>query len=259
MTDYIKSNWFVIPSPNPDAQVRLFCFSYAGGSAASYISWASSLPGFVELICIQLPGRGTRLFEPPCSTMDELIPALSAQVMPLLTKPYAFFGHSLGGRVAFELILALKESGKPEPAHFFISASRAAHLVGSSDPIHHLDDQGFITGLRRLNGTPETVLQDAELMDLLMPMLRADFGISETYISTNTALLGCDYTLLSGTEDQMIHVDLISPWHKHFSSDGALISLPGNHFYVDEEPEQLTRIIAETLEKSITIPDSQNN
>ncbi|HKG20773.1 MAG TPA: alpha/beta fold hydrolase, partial [Blastocatellia bacterium] len=174
-------SWIACARPNPRARLRLFCFPYAGGSSASYRPWADRIPRSVELCAVQLPGRGSRLSEPPFDRLVPLVQAIKPIILQLLDKPFALFGHSMGARIAFELARLLRREENLEPAHLFISGCRAPQLPVEDRAVYGLPDPEFIDELRRLNGTPKEVLENRELMQLMIPLLRADFAVCGTY------------------------------------------------------------------------------
>ncbi len=174
--------WLRSPKPNPQASLRLFCFPYVGGGALIFRTWPNSLPATAEVCPVELPGRGTRLKETPFTRLLPLVQALAQALLPHLDKPFAFFGHSMGALISFELTRQLRRLYGLVPLHLFVSAHRAPQLPDPDPPIHTLPEAEFMEELRCLNGTPKEVLEQPELMELMLPILRADFALCETYI-----------------------------------------------------------------------------
>lgn len=224
-------SWLICPKPNPDAQIRLFCFPYAGGSANIFRRWSNHLPNTIEVCAVELPGRGMRIKLPPFTQLEPLITELASVLKPKLDKPFAFFGHSMGGLVSFELALLLRKKYGINPNHLFVSAHRAPQLVDPKPPIHNLPEAEFIAELRRLNGTPQTLLENEELMQLFLPILRADFAVLETYVYTQQAPLNIPITAFGGLEDQEVSRDQIQAWQEQTSASFALHMFPGDHFF----------------------------
>ena len=163
------------------AEVSLWLPRLMSRSAATYVPWAKSLPPQVELIALQPPGRGSRMSELPHARMEPLVEDLM-RVFPVLTdRPHVLFGHSLGSRVGFEVTLQCQLKGIPLPARFIASGSRAPHLPKRELPIHDLPDAQFVEALRDLEGTPEEILNNSELIQWLLPLLRADFRIADQF------------------------------------------------------------------------------
>ncbi|WDE03340.1 thioesterase [Thalassomonas viridans] len=234
------SKWLVNPLPRPDADIRLICFPYAGGNAATYTPWTKQLGENVDLIAIQAPGRAARLFETPYDEMEPLVDELLPLIVPLLDKPVIFFGHSLGSRVAFELLTRLKARGLSLPVHFIASGSAGPQEKALRKPTYHLSDDEFKAELSDLNGTPKAVLENEELMSLFLPLLRADFKIAETYRYTSDITLDCPLTILGGEDDTDIPLSRLQTWQEFFSSPADIQMLSGDHFFIDNHAHLVT-------------------
>lgn len=232
---FLMKSWLSCPYPSPKAALRLFCFPYAGGSGTwIYRNWGKTLPNTVEVHSVELPGHGRRLTEKPVRQLDLIIATLAENILPLLDKPFACFGHSLGGLIAFELVQYLRQTKKIEPFHLWVSATRAPHLPHAKPPIHTLPDADFIAEIRRYNGTPAEILNNPEFMALLLPALRTDFALLETYRYRPRRLLSCPITAFWGEEDKTISQSAIAAWDQHTSGSFSLQSCPGNHFFIHE-------------------------
>ncbi|PLZ94597.1 putative thioesterase [Fischerella thermalis CCMEE 5194] len=240
-------SWLICPKPNPDAQIRLFCFPYAGGSANIFRRWSNHLPNTIEVCAVELPGRGMRIKLPPFTQLEPLITELASVLKPKLDKPFAFFGHSMGGLVSFELALLLRKKYGINPNHLFVSAHRAPQLVDPKPPIHNLPEAEFIAELRRLNGTPQTLLENEELMQLFLPILRADFAVLETYVYTQQAPLNIPITAFGGLEDQEVSRDQIQAWQEQTSASFALHMFPGDHFFLHSFYSSILEIISQQI------------
>src|ERR1043166_1630696 len=169
--------WISQLRPNSRASLRLFCFPYAGGGAAPYHPWADVLPRNVEVCPIQLPGREMRIKQAAFSDVFALIDALVPNICPLLDKPFALFGHSMGALVAFELARRLTRDHHPLPERLFVSARVAPSVLLKSPPINNLPDDELIREIVQLNGTDKDVVGQTELMKLVLPTLRADRSV----------------------------------------------------------------------------------
>src|SRR5215471_3592490 len=175
------SPWFVRAQKRSNRRIRLFCFPYAGGSSAIFRRWPDYLPVDIEVIAVELPGRGGRLKEPPFCRLSDLIASLVAPISQLLDVPYVFFGHSMGATIAFELTRALRRSKVGEPERLFVSGRAAPDILDSERLTYDLPDADLIGELQKLNGTPPEVLSHVELMQMMLPVIRADFELVETY------------------------------------------------------------------------------
>lgn len=239
--------WIVRPQPNPQAHLRLFCFPFAGGSALAFRLWSNSLPKTIELCAVELPGRGKRLNEAAFTNIKPLVEALASALLPSFDKPFAFFGHSLGALVSFELARLLRRNYNFLPVHLFVSGRRAPQIPLKNPPIHNLPEPAFMEELRRLNGTPAAVLENAELMQLLLPILRADFAVNETYNYTNEPPLECPISAFGGLQDSEASCDELEAWAVQTSSSFSLQMFPGDHFFISSAQLLLLQSITQQL------------
>lgn len=238
--------WIVRHRSNPDARMRLFCFSYAGGGASIYRSWHEALPSDIELCAIQLPGRENRAGEAPFTRMTPLLETVAASLDPYLDRPFAFFGHSMGALVSFELSRYLRRTRATSPIALYLGAFRAPHRPNPNIKIHHLPSEVFKVVLRA-EGIAEMVLQNAELMEAMLPTLRADFEVCDTYEYYEEAPLDCPLTIFGGLEDVRISRTDLEGWPLHGSQECNLTMFPGAHFFVHSAQDQLCAAIAGRL------------
>jgi medium-chain acyl-[acyl-carrier-protein] hydrolase len=231
------SRWLRCYQPNPDASLRLFCFPYAGGSAALFRTWV--LPN-VEVWGVQLPGRGDRFSEPPITNITMILDVLIPDLRSYFDRPYAFFGHSMGALLGFEMA---RRSG---PECLFVSGRRAPQIKNAQQ-LHTLSDEAFLLELRRLNGTPPQVLENAELMALFLPILRADFAVCETYAYQEAAPLGCPIAAFGGTDDRTEPLQLLQGWRSQTTGEFSLQELPGDHFFLQTQQQVLLEEITKRL------------
>lgn len=241
------NTWVMYPRPARLARLRLFCFPYAGGSASIFGSWPQHLPPTIEICPIQLPGREKRLDEPPIAKMADLVEVLAHALLPHLNKPFAFFGHCLGALISFELAHYLRSQGYGEPLRLIVSASRAPEMRLSHAPIHTQPDAAFVADLRRLKGTPEEVLQNKTLMQALLPALRADYALDETFVYEERASLCCPIIAYGGLQDREINREHIVAWQHHTSSSFTHRMFPGDHFFLDNDRTRLLRMLSQDL------------
>jgi medium-chain acyl-[acyl-carrier-protein] hydrolase len=225
----------------------LFCFPYAGGGASIYQTWAEHLPDAVEVCPVQLPGRGARTKEKPLTDMVLLIEALAAALIPLLDKPYAFFGHSMGAVISFELARYLRSHQSPLPVHLFISGRVAPQITGTERTMSDLPEEEFIEELIRLNGTPREVLDNPELMSLMLPLLRADFLLCESYAYKVEPPLDCPITVFGGLQDVETGPEKLEGWSEQTTRGFVRRLLPGDHFFLHSQRADLLRALAQEL------------
>jgi medium-chain acyl-[acyl-carrier-protein] hydrolase len=223
--------WLPYRKPRPGARLRLFCFPYAGGGASLYRGWQEELPPTLDVCAVQLPGREGRLRDAPVAELTRLVPLVADGLAPHLTPPFAFFGHSMGAVLAFELARELRRRGKPGPVHLFASACPAPHLP-DDDATHALPEDELIARLRALGGMSEEILAHRELMEMILPVFRADASITETYRHAVEPPLDVPFTAFGGlTDDKATRADL-DAWRQHTARAFALAMVPGGHFYI---------------------------
>ena len=237
------NSWIICSKPNPNAQLRLFCFHHAGGGTLSFRNWDTELFPIAEVYLIQLPGRERRLSDAAFTRIELLIQELKVAILPYLKQPFAFFGYSMGSLVAFELTRHLRRDNQLHPSHLFVSARRAPQLPKTKRPIHQLPDAEFVEELRRLNGTPKEILANDELMELFMPTLRADFAVIETYNYYDEVPLRCPITAFGGSDDTEASREDLEAWKLQTSNNFNLHILPGDHFFLYSARSSLLQIL----------------
>ncbi len=246
-----SQQWVFRPKPNPEAQVRLFCFPYSGGGAAVFRTWADFLPADVELCAVRLPGRETRFRETPFTRLDPLIEATAAGLLPYMDKPFAFFGHSLGALIGYVMALYLRQKQAAQPFHLFVSGRRAPHRPSLHPPVHQADEATFLNRLRNMGGTSPKFFEMPELIEMMMPMLRADFAIWETYEHVEQSPLSCPITAIGSEEDTEAKPADIAAWQCYTNSTFSLHMFSGGHFFWQEQLPQLLALISHDLRLSV--------
>jgi medium-chain acyl-[acyl-carrier-protein] hydrolase len=229
---YPMSSWIVYSQPRPSANLRLFSFSHAGGGSAAFRGWADRLGDEIELGYVQLPGRESRLREKPFVSMAELIPRLVDAITAHLDRAYAFYGHSLGAKIAFEVVRELRRRGANWPAHLFVAACPAPQVPWPHPLTHCLDTPQFLDETqRRYGGIPQQVIDDKELCALLLPALRADVTMIETYTYTAEAPLDGGITVFGGLKDRMVEESSLASWRAQTRGGFRLQMACGDHFF----------------------------
>lgn len=228
------SSWFVHGTKqNLQAPLRLFCFPFAGGSGHEFRTWGERLPG-VEVIGVMYPGRGSRYKTPLIDNLDDMVTALENELAGYQDKPFAFFGHSLGALIAFELTRRLRRLGSAVPQLLCVSACDAPHLLPVPPLIHNLPDDDFLGAIRDFGGTPEAVFEHEELMAMLLPILRADLKVLETYQYEAEAPLAIPLHVLGGAEDTVVLRENLLAWETYTTARWQAQFFNGGHFYIRE-------------------------
>lgn len=243
----VTSRWFTIP-PDGRAEVRLFCFPYAGGSSMIFRTWGKALGPSVAVCPAHLPGRERRLTEKPYTSAQSLVEAAAEAIVPHLDRPFAFFGHSMGALISFELARRLRRLNMPQPTHIFLSGRGAPQLGVREAITYNLPDKEFAEELRRLNGTPREVLEHQELMELMIPLLRADFEVCQTYLYTQEPPLDCPVTAFGGLYDYEANGEMVGAWREQTSRAFRLCMMPGDHFFIHSAQERILGVLSKELQ-----------
>ncbi|MBZ5569138.1 MAG: alpha/beta fold hydrolase [Acidobacteriia bacterium] len=238
--------WLLRFRPNPSAALQLFCFPYAGVGASAYFSWAHELAPSIELLAVQLPGREDRIREKPFNRLSDIVPLAAQAIRPLVRGPYAFFGHSMGALIAFEVTRYLRAEAFPGPAQLFVSARRAPPRPERLARIHHLPEAEFLAALRRRwNGIPPAVLREPELLQLVLPSLRADMAVIETYTYTNGERLDSPISVFGAENDKGVDRDDLQAWGELTNGFFRLRMFPGDHFFIRSQYRKVARAVSE--------------
>jgi len=244
----IRCSWTLCATERPAARLRLFCFPHAGVGASAFRGWADTLGPDVEVHGIQLPGREARLREPCFASLPGAAKAVAAGIEGMLGGRFALFGHSMGALLAFEVARELARRGGEVPVRLLVSGRRAPHRPLHREPLAHLPHDAFVAAVRRrFDGIPRQVLDEPELLELLVPTLRADMTMIETYTFTEGPPLACPITAYGGDRDEEAPPDELGAWRVHTASSFDCRSFPGNHFFVQSERAALLADLAARL------------
>lgn len=228
------------------AALRLFCFPYAGGGAAVFRGWEERLPAEVDVRPMHPPGRGRRFHDALRYRLDQLADEATDAIAPLLDRPYALFGHSMGASLAFEVAQRAQARGLPSPSCLIVSGRAAPHLPARDRPIHALPDEQFLDEVMRMNGTPAEVLEHPELVQIILPVLHADFEAIETYHPEPRPPLSCRILALGGSEE-VRGAEAAASWRGYTTGGFRSEILPGDHFFLNGRPDSLFAILNEEL------------
>ena len=245
-TDIDHGLWVRRPAKASPGTPRLICLPHAGGSASFYLPMARGLAPGIDVGLVQYPGRQDRLREPCISDLRVLADAAFAALRPELDHPVAFFGHSMGATLAFEIAVRMEEAGLPTPLRLFVSARRApsAHR---DERVHLRDDDGMIAEIRALSGTDTRALGDEEIMRMAMPSIRADYTAAETYRYQPGPLLRAPISVLVGENDPKATLDETRLWREHTSEETEMKVFSGGHFYLMQHQQEVLRLIRDRL------------
>lgn len=242
--------WFLSSEPKEAHQTRLFCLPYAGGSAAVYRSWMSALAADVEVVAVQLPGRGWRLREPPLRDLAVAAEQVAEAIAEMDDLPFALFGHSMGSWLGLEVVRRLEEMGR-QPMRFFASGRQAPGLGCTQPPLSHLTDEEFISEVQlRYGGIPPEILAEKDLLQLLLPALRADIAMLEAHAHRPGRTITTPLHAIVGDADAMVSADEMAPWAEEVAGEFEVSILRGGHFYFQPDPQPLLELLRSRLSRA---------
>lgn len=233
---------------NPDS-IYLFCFPFAGGGASAFAKWASIFPKHIVICPVQYPGRENRWGEAPANSLSSLVESLANDLKDCWRKRFAFLGHSFGALVAFELTHTLAERGQPTPLRLFLTGARAPQLP-PKELTDELSDESFLAKLRQYNGMPDEALENDDLIEAVLPIIRSDFRLLEQHRHKDTAPLSVPISAFGGLQDLNVSIAELLPWSSQTSKTFRSRFLKGNHFFLFDSVRAIASYVAEDLEAS---------
>jgi len=237
-----------IRGPLAGSGTPVFCFPYAGGGAAAFGSWRSAAPAGLRILPVRLPGREDRISEPAARRIADLTEPLAEAVTEAAADgPFAFFGHSVGALLAFELARELRRRGAAGPTHLLAAACQPPHALPPTR-LHDLPREELVEALLRLGGTSDVVLAQPELLRLLEPTLRADLALFELYDYDPEPPLACALTAVGGLRDERVSQHELAQWSRHTEGPFELLLVRGGHFFVESARDELLELLARELE-----------
>jgi medium-chain acyl-[acyl-carrier-protein] hydrolase len=236
-------SWFPFRQANPQARLRLFCFPYAGGGASIYNTWSAALPPTVELVSVQPPGRERRILEKPVHDISRLVEALEPEMRPLLDKPFVLMGYSMGTRIALALTQRWQARGEPLPLGLMVAAGGAPHVQRMSRG--NLNDKDFIELLRAYEGTPAELFAHKELMEMVLPTLRADFALADSVLPATPVRV--PIVAYGGLEDSHVSIADLERWRELTTGEFRARHFAGKHFFLRTERVPLLEALREDL------------
>lgn len=240
--------WTLTPEIRSQASMQLLCFHHSGAGAYSFRTWPKALPASVEVVAVQLPGRENRFSEPPLRNAGDVLDELIPNLLELIDRPYAIFGHSLGAALAYMFALRVQRTAAlPPPVHLFVSSARPPGSAKDA-AVSPMSNDALMETLRRLGGTPAQILEnDASILPFL-PALRADFEILHSVVAGKPHELGIPITAMCGSDDRAVTSADMARWSSLSSEPTRTHTLRGGHFYFLQSSAKAFTLIAQTLQ-----------
>lgn len=227
----------------------LFCFSYAGGSSEIYRQWQTSMKNICQICPVELPGRGSRFGESFCDSLLSAAEGAANAIAPYTQSPYILFGHSLGSVMALETARKLQSNASPSPLCLIVSGRFPPHAQPPRKQLHTMPDTALIDEMRRLGGTPEEILQNKEILEMMLPIVREDFRLIETHKSDPLPCLNIPIYVCCGRDDEDSPIALLTQWKEITDKTCSINLFDGGHFYINESRDALIRHICSIIKK----------
>lgn len=244
--------WIGPVSKSSSSLVRLLCIPYAGAGASLFHSWQAELGSEIDVVPVLLPGRETRLQDRLVTSVDEMVAGIVGELHLVWDRPFAIFGHSMGGLIAYRTAQLLQNRSMPMPQQVFLSACEPHRARRDGPPDHELSDEDFVRVVGQMDGTPPELLANDELVSLVLPRLRADFAVVDSFRLANGSRIGIPITAMAGSEDERVTWDSVRQWSQHTAAGFTAHLLRGNHYFIADARDRLLRIIRDQL-----LPDAR--
>ncbi|PWT88387.1 MAG: putative thioesterase [Acidobacteria bacterium] len=250
----LPTPWLANVQRRQTPSLRLFCLPYAGGSTVVFHKWHKYVSSDVEIYPVQLPGHGMRLREVAFTSMDALVESTLNGLLPFFFDcPFALFGHSMGALLAFELGRLLRARHNLEPEKLIVSGRRAPQLADNESPVYKLPENEFILQLHRLNGTPHEILSNREMLELVLPILRADFEVVQTYTYRAGEKLSCPIKAFGGLREETVSESDLMLWADHTIGAFSLSMIRGDHFFIHQSQQEFMAVVANDLSETVAM------
>jgi medium-chain acyl-[acyl-carrier-protein] hydrolase len=245
------ARWFFRRVPRANPALRLFCVPFAGGGASAFNTWPSALPENVEVLAVQLPGRESRYREAPLTDLLEAARRIAGALEPYLDRSYALFGYSMGALVAFEVVRELRRRGAPPPAQLFVGAMRAPDVASTLPPMAELPDADLLRQVRAYYEPPAVAWENLDLLQLILPPLRADMALCERYVFRAEEPLDCAVQAFAGLRDRSGPLSAVQAWRSHTRGEFALEVFDGGHFFLNASLPRVQEVVASRLARAL--------
>lgn len=242
-----NARWFFCRTPRAKPGLRLFCIPFAGGGASVFNAWPEALPESIEVRAVQLPGRESRACEAALSDLHEAARLIAEAMEPYLDRSYALFGYSMGALIAFEAACELRRRRAPLPVHLFVGAMRAPALAATLPPMAQLPIEAFIRQVRYYYEPPALTWENLDLLELVLPVLRADMALCESYRYRDEAPFDFSIQAFAGVRDRSATISAVQAWRTRTTGDFALELFEGGHFFINASAARVHEVMVSRL------------
>jgi surfactin synthase thioesterase subunit len=240
--------WLAPPMPGKSqAKFKMWCFPFAGGAASIYHPWRKLAPDWLAIQPILLPGRERRIAEPCVRSLDQLIEIAAPVLAEVMSRDVVFFGYSMGAIIAFEMTRAMRRLGAPLPRHMIVAALRAPQLPDPLPATHLMADEELKRQTKQRYGECNGALDNPDLCALLLPILRADLCLCETYRYRPEAPLECPISVLGATDDWVVPPQSLSGWTEQTTMPRSTKLFDGGHFFLQDKPAEVLNWVQQEL------------
>ncbi|MFZ1289610.1 MAG: thioesterase domain-containing protein [Melioribacteraceae bacterium] len=246
------NKWILRPKIRGNAKLRLFCFPYAGSSAlVTYKFLVDSLPQEIEVCLVEFPGRGTRIAENLISDTNIVVNQIFEALKEFMDLPYIFFGHSMGALISYELAFTIESNLYPTPKKLYLSAHNAPNIKRNGKLMHQLNKDEFLSELIRMDGINKEILEHEELMELVLPIIRSDYQLCETYKFSERANLNIPFHVFGAQDDYDVQPDNLILWNDLTKADFKMDIFEGDHFYIIKQKDIFLQKFRQLLEMDL--------
>lgn len=231
--------WLMVPRPVSSPRLRLICLPYAGGNPETFRNWVKHLDADVELLGVRLPGRGPRIQELPYDDWRSLTEDCLQVLEPFVGEPHAFYGHSFGGRLAYELTQRIRLDFRGLTRRLFVGACRSPDSPQARPYLHQLSQGDFRRALETLGATPSAVLENEEVLSLMLPAIHSDMRLAEIWGDWHPAPLSIPMHVYYGHQDPVDNYASVVSWSRYTSSSCEFVGIDAGHFFLETHREQL--------------------
>ncbi|HWG98570.1 MAG TPA: alpha/beta fold hydrolase [Pilimelia sp.] len=232
--------------PGVPPRLRLVCLPHAGGGASAFRSWPHLLPEDVDMLAVCYPGRQDRFREPCVERMDVMADLVTEALLPYAGEPLAVFGHSMGASIAYEVAVRMEQRHGRRLAALFVSGQAPPHRARYRDA-HLRGDDALIADVRWLGGSGADAPAHPDLIELVLPALRADYALLAGYRRDPLYVLGTPVVAYAGRDDGEVSPDALARWADVTEAGLTVRMFPGDHFYLVDAEAELVADVSDRL------------